>query len=94
MGRALGRSPGLGFLLSRLAVVPGAVTIALYIAAIASLCSCLPGSSRAPLGLLGIAMAVVAHEVSELLSVANGLRAASDSESLTAPTSAQERSQS
>ena len=48
----------------------------------------------AVLGLLGIAMAVVAHEVSELLAVANGLRAASDSESFTTPASAQERSPS
>ncbi len=48
----------------------------------------------AVLGLLGVAMAVVAHEVSELLAVANGLRAASDSESFTAPPGAQERSQS
>jgi Cd2+/Zn2+-exporting ATPase len=41
------------------------------------------------LGLLGVAMAVVAHEVSELLAVANGLRAASDSEYFTPTPSSQ-----
>lgn len=48
----------------------------------------------AVLGLLGVAIAVVAHEVSELLAVANGLRAASDSESVTPTPSSHERSPS
>ena len=48
----------------------------------------------AVLGLLGIAAAVVAHEVSELLAVANGLRAASDSKSFTATASARQQSES